>query len=303
MAIGQKNISSSGATERIDASFIRMMPTMRLSCRCFAVIPLLLALVAAGLLWGLTVPLSKLALEWLEGGWLTVARFALAAPLLAFVARRHLRAALTPRIVFAGAVGYGLVIVLQNAGIERTSVSHASLIVGAVPALVALAAAVSGRGSDRVRRPGSASRWRSAAWRSWPAAAGGARLAGRRRARAGVGDAVGDVRRRPAVAAARARPDRGDRGADGRGRARGCAQRGARGAPGRAVRRGAGRRRCSRSRSPARSRRSRCSPTGSRAWRRSSPGRSSTSSRSSARPRARSPSATRSGRCSSPAAS
>ena len=36
------------------------------------------ALVAAGLLWGLTVPLSKLALEWLEGGWLTVVRFALA---------------------------------------------------------------------------------------------------------------------------------------------------------------------------------------------------------------------------------
>ena len=114
----------------------------------------LAALVTAGLLWGLTVPLSKLALEWLEGGWLTVARFALAAPLLAFVARRHLRAALTPRIVFAGAVGYGLVIVLQNAGIERTSVSHASLIVGAVPALVALVAAVSGRAAsvDRAGR-------------------------------------------------------------------------------------------------------------------------------------------------------
>jgi len=107
----------------------------------------LAALVAAGLLWGLTVPLSKLALEWLEGGWLTVVRFALAAPLLAVLARANLRAALTPRIVFAGAVGYGLVIVLQNAGIERTSVSHASLIVGAVPALVALVAAVSGRGS------------------------------------------------------------------------------------------------------------------------------------------------------------
>ena len=107
----------------------------------------LVALVAAGLLWGLTVPLSKLVLDWLPGGWLTVARFALAAPLLAFVARRHLRAAFTPRIAFAGAVGYGIVIVLQNAGIERTSVSHAALIVGAVPALVALAAATTGRGT------------------------------------------------------------------------------------------------------------------------------------------------------------
>ena len=40
----------------------------------------ILALAAAGALWGLTVPLSKLALEWLGPGWLTVARFALAAP-------------------------------------------------------------------------------------------------------------------------------------------------------------------------------------------------------------------------------
>lgn len=105
------------------------------------------ALLAAGLLWGLTVPLSKLALEWLEGGWLTVVRFALAAPLLAFVARRDLRRAVTPKILLAGAVGYGIVILLQNAGIHATSVSHAALIVGAVPALVALIAAATGKGS------------------------------------------------------------------------------------------------------------------------------------------------------------
>ena len=79
----------------------------------------LVALVAAGLLWGLTVPLSKLALEWLDGGWLTVTRFAIAAPLLAVLARKHLRAAFTPRILLAGAIGYGLVIVLQNSGSSR----------------------------------------------------------------------------------------------------------------------------------------------------------------------------------------
>jgi O-acetylserine/cysteine efflux transporter len=107
----------------------------------------LLALLAAGLLWGLTVPLSKLVLEWLDGGTLTVARFALAAPLLAFAARKHLRAAFTPRILAAGAIGYGIVIVLQNVGIGHTSVSHASLIVGATPALVALFAVAGGRGS------------------------------------------------------------------------------------------------------------------------------------------------------------
>ena len=37
------------------------------------------ALIAAGLLWGTTVPLSKLALAWLSPGWLTAVRFGLAA--------------------------------------------------------------------------------------------------------------------------------------------------------------------------------------------------------------------------------
>jgi O-acetylserine/cysteine efflux transporter len=106
------------------------------------------ALVAAGVLWGLTVPLSKLALEWLDAGWLTVLRFGLAAPLLLLATRRtQLRRALTPRIVAAGAIGFGLVIVLQNAGIARTNVSHASLIVGAVPVLVALIAVALRRGT------------------------------------------------------------------------------------------------------------------------------------------------------------
>jgi O-acetylserine/cysteine efflux transporter len=95
------------------------------------------------------VPLSKVGLEWLGASWLAVARFAIAAPLLALVARRHLRAALTPAVAIAGALGYGSVILLQNAGIERTSVSHAALIVGAVPVLVAAIAAVLGRGSGR----------------------------------------------------------------------------------------------------------------------------------------------------------
>jgi drug/metabolite transporter (DMT)-like permease len=46
-----------------------------------------------------------------------------------------------------GAVGFGVVIVLQNVGIQRTSVTHAAVILGAVPVLVALTAAAAGRGS------------------------------------------------------------------------------------------------------------------------------------------------------------
>src|SRR5512146_1780177 len=91
------------------------------------------ALIAAGLLWGTTVPLSKLALEWLAPGWLTVVRFGLAAAVLLAVAWRRpggqtaqgsaLRAAFTPGVLIAGAFGYGGSVMVQNAGIGRTSVT------------------------------------------------------------------------------------------------------------------------------------------------------------------------------------
>jgi O-acetylserine/cysteine efflux transporter len=107
------------------------------------------ALAGAGILWGLTVPLSKLALPWLPPAWLTAVRFLIATPVLAFAGRRGLREALTPATAGAGALGFGAVLILQNAGIARTSVSHAALLVGAVPVLVALIAAVRGQASRR----------------------------------------------------------------------------------------------------------------------------------------------------------
>ena len=101
------------------------------------------ALTAAGLLWGTTVPLSKLALEWLPPGWLTFARFGLAAAiLLAAASGRGVRAACTPRVLASGAFGYGGSVIVQNAGITRTSVTHAALLIGAVPVLVAVIAAL-----------------------------------------------------------------------------------------------------------------------------------------------------------------
>ncbi len=105
----------------------------------------LLALVAAGLLWGTTVPLTKVALAGWGPGWLTVARFALAALPLAWFARRRLREAVSVSALGWGALGYGGVILLQNAGIARTSVSHAALLVGATPVLVALLTVALGR--------------------------------------------------------------------------------------------------------------------------------------------------------------
>src|SRR4051794_8529139 len=88
------------------------------------------------------MPLSKLSLEALPAGWLTVVRFGLAALLLAWPARRHLRAAFTPEILIWGALGVGVCVVVQNIGVGRTSVSHASMMVGSIPVLVALIAGV-----------------------------------------------------------------------------------------------------------------------------------------------------------------
>ncbi len=105
------------------------------------------ALTVAGLLWGTTVPLSKVALTWLPPGWLTFARFAAAAVVLILacgqtaVGRARLRAALTPGVLATGAIGYGGSVLVQNAGITRTSVSSAALLIGATPVLVALIAA------------------------------------------------------------------------------------------------------------------------------------------------------------------
>jgi len=100
------------------------------------------ALAAAGAAWGTSVPLSKAALAWLPPAWLVVARFALAAAvLLASVDRGALRAALRWQVLAWGAVGFGGAVLVQNAGLSQTSVTHASLLIGTGPVLVAVIAA------------------------------------------------------------------------------------------------------------------------------------------------------------------
>jgi O-acetylserine/cysteine efflux transporter len=107
------------------------------------------ALIAAGVLWGTTVPLSKLALVWLPPAWLAFTRFGLAAVILMLVSRSRLRGAASPAILISGALGYGGSVLLQNFGIEHTSVTHAALLIGATPVLVAIMAAVCGHGVAR----------------------------------------------------------------------------------------------------------------------------------------------------------
>jgi O-acetylserine/cysteine efflux transporter len=111
----------------------------------------LLALLAAGLLWGTTVPLTKVALTGIGPGWLTVLRFAVAVVPLAYLARHRLQQAVSASTITWGALGYGVVIVLQNMGIARTSVSHSALILGATPLLTAALGVATGR--SRIAAP------------------------------------------------------------------------------------------------------------------------------------------------------
>jgi drug/metabolite transporter (DMT)-like permease len=129
---------SSWAPSRISPNVHRMTADRRNA---------LAALAAAGLIWGLTVPMSKVAMGWLDPLWLTAARFAAAGPVLALAARGSLRRALTWRVAGWGVLFYAGVVGIQNVGVAMTSVSHGALICGSVPAFVALVALAGGRGS------------------------------------------------------------------------------------------------------------------------------------------------------------
>jgi drug/metabolite transporter (DMT)-like permease len=140
------------------------------------------ALAAAGVAWGTSVPLSKAALSWLPPGWLVVARFGLAAAvLLAAVDRAALRAALRWQVLAWGAAGLGGSVLIQNVGLGRTSVTHAALLIGAGPVLVAVIAAA---WHHTVARP--------VAWAGFAVSLGGVAVvaAGRGGGASGAGDAM-----------------------------------------------------------------------------------------------------------------
>jgi O-acetylserine/cysteine efflux transporter len=97
----------------------------------------LIALVLAGSTWGLTLPLSAVALRGVAPASLVSIRFGCAAGILGVLARRgSLRVALTWRIAWWGVLGYGAVVLAQCEGVERTSLSHAAVLGGIVPVLV-----------------------------------------------------------------------------------------------------------------------------------------------------------------------
>ena len=167
-----------GRAARLDGMKTSRLPVVAATSQARAVA----ALAAAGVAWGTSVPLSKAALSWLPPGWLVVARFGLAAAvLLATVDRAALRAALRWQVLAWGAAGLGGSVLIQNAGLARTSVTHAALLIGAGPVLVAVIAAA---WHHTVARP--------VAWAGFAISLGGVAVvaAGRGGGASGAGDAM-----------------------------------------------------------------------------------------------------------------
>ena len=117
-----------------------------------------LALAAAGCAWGLGFPLGKVALREMDPAHLVLLRFAVAALAGApfALARRDTRALFRSPALLIGGVLYGLAFLLQFEGLARVSVTVAALLVGAMPAMIALSARLMGERQTRLSWTGVA---------------------------------------------------------------------------------------------------------------------------------------------------
>jgi drug/metabolite transporter (DMT)-like permease len=110
-----------------------------------------LLLTLAGICWGLGFPLGKVVLRETDASQVVLLRFAAASVIaLPFALRRPEARALfrSPAVLIAGAL-YGVAFIVQFEALARTSVALSALLVGALPALIALVAPLLG---ERVSR-------------------------------------------------------------------------------------------------------------------------------------------------------
>jgi drug/metabolite transporter (DMT)-like permease len=110
------------------------------------------ALAVAGLCWGIGFPMGKVAMAEIPAMQMVLLRFLVgAAAALPFILRgRETRAIfLSPPVILSGAL-YGLGFVLQFEGLARASVALAALMVGLMPAMVAVWARLTGEPISRM---------------------------------------------------------------------------------------------------------------------------------------------------------
>jgi drug/metabolite transporter (DMT)-like permease len=116
------------------------------------------ALIVAGAGWGVGLPLGKVALRDFDAAHMVMLRFivaALAAAPFALASPEARRLFRSPRVILAG-VAYGWAFVMQFEGLARVSVSVAALLVGVMPAMVAVCARLMGEPVSRLSWAGVA---------------------------------------------------------------------------------------------------------------------------------------------------
>lgn len=102
------------------------------------------AMLLLALVWGLSIPLTKLGLQDLPPLTLTAFRFGAAVPVLLVIGRRRLRVPLTavPSIAVLGLLGITLGNVAQTFGVQGTSASAGTIISATIPVLIVIFAAI-----------------------------------------------------------------------------------------------------------------------------------------------------------------
>lgn len=117
-----------------------------------------IALILAGLFWGLGFPLGKLVLRQLDAAHMVLLRMVIAGLVAAPFALRtpEARALFRSPIVLLSGALYGLAFLVQNEGLARVDVSLAALLIGAMPALIAIASRLVGEPVSRLSWAGVA---------------------------------------------------------------------------------------------------------------------------------------------------
>jgi drug/metabolite transporter (DMT)-like permease len=110
-----------------------------------------LALALSGICWGLGFPLGKFVLTETNAAHMVLLRFAVAAiAALPFaLARAETRALFRSPVILAAGALYGLAFMVQFEGLAHVSVTLAALLVGAMPALIAISAKILGEKVSR----------------------------------------------------------------------------------------------------------------------------------------------------------
>lgn len=113
------------------------------------------AMLLLAIIWGLSVPITKLGLETIPPITLTAMRFLVAVPLLLILAARRLRVPwqAVPSIIALGVVGITLGNVAQSFGVQGTSASAGTIISATIPIFVVIFAAI------RLKQPVAGRQW------------------------------------------------------------------------------------------------------------------------------------------------